>query len=198
MQDRHLIVGLGNPGIAYRQTRHNVGFMAVERIAAANGMTFRSSRRLPDIRTAHGRIDGVGAVLAKPMAFMNRSGPPIFRLAEYLGIRCKAMIVLCDDIDLAFGRVRIKEKGGHGGHKGLKSLIDVFGRDDFVRLRMGIGRPADGSDVVDYVLGKFDKSEIPDVEEILRVAREAVAVFLRDGITAAMNQFNGLRVIRSR
>ncbi|MBW2266523.1 MAG: aminoacyl-tRNA hydrolase, partial [Deltaproteobacteria bacterium] len=128
-----LVVGLGNPGNTYKRTRHNVGFMVLDQIAEAFSIAL-VKRKLDNI-FGRGSIDGVSVVLAKPMAFMNRSGPQVQKIAGYYRILSEDMLVVHDDIDLAFGRIKIKEKGGDGGHKGVRSIIDAFGGGDFVRLR---------------------------------------------------------------
>ena len=127
--------------------------------------------------------------MAKPQAFMNRSGPPIRAIADFFEIQSQDMLVVHDDLDLAVGRIKIKEKGGHGGHRGIKSLIDVFEENRFVRVRVGIGRPARVG-VTDYVLGRFDESQKRILEQMIHRARDAVVAILSRGITAAMNQFN--------
>ena len=148
-----LVVGLGNPGKAYEDTRHNAGFMAADQIA----QDFNISLNKTKFDTVFGRgwIGDVDLLLAKPMAFMNRSGPPLQKLAHYFRIPGEDMLVIHDDIDLAFGRLKIKEKGGHGGHNGLRSIMDAFGGGNFVRLRIGVGRSEAGESVTDHVLGRF-------------------------------------------
>lgn len=182
-----LIGGLGNPGGAYKNTRHNVGFMVVDEIAEEHNIPIDKKK----FNAAYGRgcIDGVDVILAKPLAFMNLSGPPIQNLANYFRIQCEDMLVVHDDIDLAFGRIKIKEKGGHGGHKGIQSLIDAVG-DEFIRLRIGIGRPTEGVDVVDHVLGDFSQEEFTNLKRIIDMAQEAVLTILCQGAKESMNRFN--------
>lgn len=134
----HLVAGLGNPGAEYAGTRHNAGFMALDLLAAAHGIDVQ--RRKFDVVFGRGRIRGVEVVLAKPQAYMNRSGPPLRQLADFFRIQSEAMVVVHDDIDLAFQRLKIKEKGGDGGHKGIRSIIDAFGGGQFARVRLGVGR----------------------------------------------------------
>jgi PTH1 family peptidyl-tRNA hydrolase len=132
---------------------------------------------------------------------MNLSGFPIRRLADYFGISGGDMVVIHDDIDLAFGRIKIKKKGGDGGHKGIKSLIDAFGGGDFVRIRIGVGRggdnPGNGRGVVDHVLGRFDSQEKEDLDRIIPTASEAAVVVLCHGVREAMNRFNSKRTLNS-
>jgi PTH1 family peptidyl-tRNA hydrolase len=124
------------------------------------------------------------------MAFMNRSGWPVQKLAAYFKISSRDLIIIHDDIDLAFGRLKIKEKGGHGGHKGLKSIIDALGEGEFVRLRMGVGRAGVQNSVSDYVLGKFNADEAKLLDTIIIRAREAIVAILAEGIKVGMNRFN--------
>ncbi|MDJ0818630.1 MAG: aminoacyl-tRNA hydrolase, partial [Desulfobacterales bacterium] len=124
-------------------------------------------------------------------AYMNRSGPPVQQLARYYRIQSKDMLVIHDDIDLAYGRLKIKEKGGHGGHNGIRSLIDAFGGGDFLRLRIGVGRSETGSDVTGHVLGKFSAQQIQFLDRIIKNARNAVVTILSHGTKVGMNLFNG-------
>ncbi|MGD2188011.1 MAG: aminoacyl-tRNA hydrolase [Desulfobacterales bacterium] len=183
-----LIVGLGNPGSEYEYTRHNAGFMAVDQLAGEFGISVNKSKF--DVRYGRGTIEGHEVMLAKPMAFMNLSGWPVQRLAAYFKIPSKDMIVIHDDIDLAFGRLKIKEKGGHGGHKGLKSIINAVGEDLFVRLRIGVGRSETGSSVSNHVLRPFSDAESKLLDSILKRARDAVVTILTEGTEVGMNRFN--------
>jgi PTH1 family peptidyl-tRNA hydrolase len=183
-----LIVGLGNPGIQYAHTRHNAGFMVVDRLAEDFGIAVNKKRF--DVCYGRGNIEGREIVLAKPMAFMNRSGWPVQKLAAYFKISSKDLIIVHDDIDLAFGRLKIKEKGGHGGHKGLKSIIDAVGEGEFVRLRVGVGRSGVQNSVSDYVLGKFNAAEAKLLDAIIVRARDAIVTILAEGIKVGMNRFN--------
>ena len=186
-----LIVGLGNPGKAYRVTRHNAGFMVLEDLAAAYGIEI--DRHKFKSVYGRGRIEGFDALLVKPQAYMNSSGPPVRRLADYHRISARGMLVIHDDIDLGFGRIKIKKKGGHGGHNGLRSLMDAFGSGDFVRLRIGIGRSEQQRSVTDHVLGEYSVSEKGLLDRIITSARDAVVTILTRGITEAMNRFNDKR-----
>jgi peptidyl-tRNA hydrolase, PTH1 family len=129
-------------------------------------------------------------LLAKPMTYMNRSGPPLLALAQELHIFCREMVVIHDDIDLAFGRVKIQKKGGSGGHRGLGSIIAAFNTQKFIRLRLGIGRPANRAEVVDYVLDKFAPEEVGRLDALLSVAASAVETILNQGTMMGMNVFN--------
>lgn len=185
---RCLIVGLGNPGPAYATTRHNIGFMALDRLIRKYGLTACRSRINAEI--AQGDIAGVRVLTAKPMAYMNRSGDPVSSIVKTHGIQCEDMVVIHDDIDLAYERLKIKEKGGDGGHNGLRSLIDALGTDEFVRVRMGVGRPDGDIGVVDYVLDEFDANQRTMLEPFLSRAIEAAEVILCEGAKDAMNRFN--------
>ncbi len=143
-----------------------------------------------DVRYGRGSIEGHEVMLAKPMAFMNRSGPPVQKLGAYFRIPSRDMLIIHDDIDLAFGRLKIKEKGGHGGHKGLNSIINAVGEDEFVRLRIGVGRSETGSSVSDHVLGPFYDDERKQLDAILNWARDAVVTILTEGSKIGMNRFN--------
>jgi PTH1 family peptidyl-tRNA hydrolase len=184
-----LVVGLGNPGARYENTRHNAGFMIAEKIARDFNISF--DKRKFDCVFGRGFIDDVEVLVAKPMAFMNRSGPPIQMLAHFFRIQRKEMVVIHDDIDLAFGRLKIKEKGGHGGHNGIRSLVDAFGGGDFVRLRIGVGRSELGDSVTDHVLGRFCGQNTEILTRIIAGARDAVVTILCKGTKTGMNLFNG-------
>ena len=188
-----LVVGLGNPGETYSKTRHNAGFMVVDKISDAFSIAFEKQKF--DVRFGIGSVDGIKIVLAKPMAYMNRSGPQVQNIARYFRILCKDMLVVYDDIDLAFGRLKIKEKGGDGGHKGVRSIIDAFGGGDFTRLRIGVGRPEAGGNAADYVLGKFTLEEKKVLSQIITAARDAVVTILCKGTKEGMNRFNNRRIV---
>lgn len=187
-KDLRIVVGLGNPGRAHQGTRHNTGFMVVDRMAQIYAIRFDQKK----FKTVfgRGRIEASEVMLAKPLDYMNRSGPPVRSLAEYFGVSSKDLLVIHDDIDLAFGRLKIKEKGGHGGHNGLRSLITAFGSGDFPRLRIGIGRPADRERVTGHVLDRYSVEELRLLDPIMTRACDAVAVILNQGLTDGMNRFN--------
>ena len=184
-----LVVGLGNPGSRYESTRHNAGFMTADKISRDFNIPF--DKRKFDCVFGRGHIEDVEVILAKPMAFMNRSGPPIQKLAHFFRIQSKELVVIHDDIDLVFGRLKIKEKGGHGGHNGIRSLMDAFGGGDFVRLRIGVGRSEFGDSVTDHVLGRFPAENAEALNRIISGARDAAVEILCHGTKAGMNLFNG-------
>ncbi len=185
---KRLVVGLGNPGRKYRHTRHNIGFMVIDALEAAWGISLRD--RPKEIAYDYEVSENIKIFLAKPLAYMNNSGPPTRRLADRLGIVCEEMIVIHDDIDLAFGRLKIKEKGGSGGHKGVRSLVNAFGEDGFTRLRIGIGRAIPGVEVTEHVLRPFEPDEKTALPGIIDRAAQAVYTILHEGPLAGMNKFN--------
>jgi PTH1 family peptidyl-tRNA hydrolase len=188
-----LVVGLGNPGSAYRHTRHNAGFQVVDKLAAIYGIAL--DRKRFKTLFGRGRIEIADVILAQPLDFMNNSGPPVKQLAGYHAMSTKAMLVVHDDIDLEFGRLKIKEKGGHGGHNGLKSLIHAFGGGEFARLRIGIGRPPAGIDATVHVLGRFSRQEAAVLDSIIGRACDAAACVLTQGLAESMNRFNDKRSV---
>lgn len=189
---RRLVVGLGNPGEEYRNTRHNIGFMAVDQIAAEFSVPM--SKKRFNLIYGQGTIEGIPVVLAKPQPYMNLSGLPTRQIADYFRINSRDILVIHDDIDLAFQRIKIKTKGGDGGHKGVRSVMDALGGDGFARVRIGVGRGLDvsgeRSDVVDHVLGRFDAEEARLVTQVLARVRDVVVTILREGIVIGMNRFN--------
>jgi peptidyl-tRNA hydrolase, PTH1 family len=185
---RYMLVGLGNPGEAYRQTRHNVGFQVLDCLSQEYGIPLNDRRF--DNCYGLGVIADQAVVLAAPQAFMNRSGPPVLRLLSYYDISSKDVLIIHDDIDLAFGRIKIKEKGGHGGHNGLKSVMDALSSGEFARLRIGIGRPARGGDVIDHVLGTYSTQENEMLDAVLARASDAAVTVLCHGAKVGMDRFH--------
>jgi len=182
-----IIVGLGNPGIPYRMTRHNIGFQVVDRLAKLNHIPLRTKRFKSLYGT--GWIDSQQVVLAKPMTFMNRSGEAVKKEADFFHLRTEDLVVVHDDLDLSFGRIRFKQRGGDGGHQGVRSIIDRMGENNFLRLKVGIGRPPRGMDSAEYVLDVFDKIERSHLDQILSQAAESLKVMLLEGLEKAMNQY---------
>jgi PTH1 family peptidyl-tRNA hydrolase len=183
-----LIAGLGNPGREYAKTRHNIGFMVIDRLAEKFNISLNQKKF--DNLFGLGEIDGTRVILTQPMAFMNRSGPPILQLAKYYKLTFDHVLVIHDDIDILFGNVKIKAKGGHGGHNGIRSIIGSSGYNEFPRIRVGIGRPDTQMDVTDHVLGKFEKHETEECDTILTLAAEAAQKIINKGLTLSMNTFN--------
>jgi PTH1 family peptidyl-tRNA hydrolase len=183
-----LIVGLGNPGPAYADTRHNIGFMVLDALSTAHGIRVTESRC--DALMGTGTIHRLPVTLAKPMTYMNRSGGPVRQLLDATDLTCRDIIVIHDDLDLAFGRLKITKKGGDGGHRGIKSIIDACGDDRFIRIRVGIGRSQADIDVVDHVLGNFTTEESTALTSIIENGRDAAVDLLCEGAEYAMNRYN--------
>ena len=187
-----LVFGLGNPGNRYQNTRHNLGFMVVDQISA-HFQTAMNKNKF-DAVCCRVRIDDMDVILAKPMTFMNKSGSSVSRFAGFYHVSTQDMLVIHDDIDLDFGRIKIKEKGGDGGHKGIRSIIDALGKDDFCRLRIGIGRPEAGMNPADYVLTPFYPDQRKLLESIITRARDAALTILCNGVKEGMNRFNQMTI----
>jgi peptidyl-tRNA hydrolase, PTH1 family len=183
-----LIVGLGNPGYEYYLTPHNLGFMAVDRLAEDCGVEV--SHREAQALTALSEIEGVQVVLAKPQTFMNLSGMSVARLLDKYGLPDEDLIVLVDEANLPLGSIRVKPHGSAGGHNGLKSIIGALGSDEFVRVRMGAQPDRPLEDKSTYVLGRFRKADLESVAEMIDQSAEAVRVILKEGVQKAMNRFN--------
>ena len=188
-----MVVGLGNPGETYAKTRHNTGFMVVDKISDAFSIALDKQKF--DARFGIGLVNDEKIVLAKPMAYMNRSGSQVQKIAGFFRILCEDMLVVHDDIDLAFGRLKIKEKGGDGGHRGVRSIMDAFGGGDFTRLRIGVGRPDVEKDASDYVLSKFSLEERKVLSQIITSAKDAIVTILCKGTKEGMNRFNNKRIV---
>ena len=186
---RALILGLGNPGPDYVDTRHNAGFLAVDRVAAETGLAF--DREAGQSLIAEGVWRGGGLALAKPLTFMNRSGAAYAALLRRYGLDPAQALVVYDDLALPLGQVRLRGKGSAGGHNGVQSVIGALGSAEFPRLRIGVGNSFPPGGQVDYVLAPFDDAERDAAEAALDLAAEAALAFARDGLTAAMNQYNG-------
>lgn len=183
-----LIVGLGNPGREYKDNRHNVGFMLIDRLAVR--LNARMSRMQAKALVGDVNYQGDKLILAKPQTYMNLSGQSIQGLARFYKLPLENMIVAHDDLDLPFGTVRIRPGGGPGGQKGVKSAIERLGTKDFRRLRIGIGRPPGRMDPAAYVLQDFAQGNLTLLSEILDHAADAVLTFVSDGLDAAMNKYN--------
>ncbi len=185
----YLLVGLGNPGREYRDSRHNAGFMIIDRLAADLGvkLTRVQNRAL----TGSGVIGGAKIVLAKPQTFMNLSGEAVSGLVRFYKIPHEKLLVIHDDIDLPFGVLRMRPGGGSAGQKGVQSIIERIGTQDFPRLRFGIGRPAGSKGGAGYVLNHFHAEEQKELPFLMDAAAAAARLFVSDGLEAAMNRYNG-------
>jgi PTH1 family peptidyl-tRNA hydrolase len=189
MSDIFLITGLGNPGREYRQNRHNVGFMLVDTLAVRMNLSF-SRLQFRSLVTS-GEYAGNKIILAKPQTFMNLSGQAISSLLKFYKLPLTNLIVANDDLDLPTGTIRIRPSGGSGGQKGIESIIQYLGTQEFPRLRLGIGRPPGQMDAADYVLQDFSKVETSIIAEMLERAGEAFFLYIKDGLNAAMTKYNG-------
>lgn len=189
MTDRHIIVGLGNPGREYDNTRHNIGFRCVDALAAAHGLTFakKQSRAL----IADGLIADHKVLLAKPQTFMNLSGESVSSLLAFYKVPLKNLLVISDDMDIPLGTIRIKPGGSAGGQNGLRSIITYLGTQNFARMRLGIGRPPGRMEGADYVLQDFAKGDAILIDETVARAVKAVETWLRSGLDLAMTRHNG-------
>ncbi len=183
-----VVIGLGNPGRDYARNRHNVGFRCVNHLARKHGISL--GQRNCQAQHGTGRIEGTEVVLAKPRTFMNLSGRSAGLLMRRFRAAPADLLVIHDDLDLALGKIRIYSDGGSGGHKGIESIVAAVGSRDFLRVRVGIGRPQPETDAVDYVLGDFSPSELAVVEETVVRVGEAVSCLLKEGLAAAMNRYN--------
>jgi PTH1 family peptidyl-tRNA hydrolase len=183
-----LIVGLGNPGYEYHLTPHNLGFMAVDRLAEICGVDV--SRRQSQALAAETQLEGEPVVLAKPQTFVNLSGLAVAHLLEARELTERELIVLVDDVNLPLGAIRIRAQGSAGGHNGLKSIIGALGSEGFLRVRMGAAPDQPPEDLVSYVLRPFRKPELESVAELVDQAVEAVRVIVKEGPQKAMNRFN--------
>ncbi len=183
-----LVVGLGNPGEQYARTRHNIGFMLAERLASEAGITLKRKGHQGLYGT--GRISGHEVTVLLPQTFMNLSGVSVGSACKSLGIAPGDLIVAHDDIDLPFGTLRIKVGGGHGGHNGIRSIRATLGTGDFVRVKLGVGRPHPDGDVAGYVLSPFSAMERSSLEDVLTNSAKAVETIISQGTQQAMNEFN--------
>jgi PTH1 family peptidyl-tRNA hydrolase len=184
-----MVVGLGNPGTEYASHRHNAGFLVVKALARAHGMVF-ARRKGTKAHVAEGRVGNRQVFLAKPQTFMNLSGRAVGRLSRVHKIPPEQILVIYDDLDLPLGRLRMRSEGGAGGHKGMRSIIETLGTQNFPRLRVGIDRPPGRMDPADYVLQPFAKEEQACIAKALERSVAAIECWLAEGIVAAMDHFN--------
>ncbi|KXT73111.1 aminoacyl-tRNA hydrolase [Streptococcus gallolyticus] len=186
-----MIVGLGNPGSKYHETRHNIGFMAIDRLAKDFNVTFSEEKNFK-AEVGSCFINGEKVYLVKPTTFMNNSGIAVHALLTYYNISIEDFLVIYDDLDMEVGRIRLRQKGSAGGHNGIKSIIAHTGTQAFDRIKVGIGRPKQGRSVVDHVLGKFDQDDYITVTNTLEKVNEAVQFYLQEAdFVKTMQEFNG-------
>ncbi len=184
-----LVVGLGNPGPEYAETRHNVGYLVLDVVAQRMGVRLtRHYRAVAD--SATGRLLGQRVTLVRPRTYMNSSGGPTKAAADYVGIPASQMVIVHDDLDIPFGELRLKSGGGDGGHNGLKSLRKSFDGDDFYRVRVGIGRPPGSMDAATFVLKHFSSAQRKELPVIVAEAADAVELLVTDGIAVAQNRYH--------
>ncbi len=183
-----VIVGLGNPGNAYKGTRHNIGFEVIDYLAEKNNIKVNKIK----FKSVYGEgnIGGEKVLLVKPQTFMNRSGETVRDIYNYFKLPIENLIILVDDIDIDFASVRIRRKGTAGSHNGLKSIIYLLQRDDFPRIKIGIGKKRDQEDLADFVLSKFSKDELFDIRNSIEVSSKACEDIIKIGIENAMNIYN--------
>lgn len=188
MEDLFIVVGLGNPGRTYDNTRHNVGFDTIDFLSEKYGIKVSKSKHKALI--GDGAVEGVRTLLVKPQTFMNLSGESVREIMEWYKVPAGNVILVYDDIDLSFGKIRVRAKGSSGSHNGMKSVIYQIQTDDFPRVRIGIGKPTVGWALVDYVLGKFPEEDRKLINESVENAADAVSTIIKSGITNAMNKYN--------
>jgi len=183
-----MVAGLGNPGREYVRTRHNIGFLILEALASQANLGFKNTRF--EARCAKGVFHQRQIILLKPQSYMNRSGFPVQKLSSYFKIQLSDIIVVHDDLDLPFGRIRVAHNRGHGGHNGIRSIIDAFGNKAFNRVRVGVGRPRQESGAVGHVLGKFTPDEIKQLDDVVAAGADACVTIIEKGVSSAMNLIN--------
>ncbi|MCW2631407.1 MAG: Peptidyl-tRNA hydrolase [Pseudonocardia sp.] len=183
-----LVVGLGNPGPQYAETRHNFGFRVVDLLAARMGARFSPHKTGADI--AEGRLDGRRVILAKPRSYVNLSGAAVAGVLRYFSLPVDSLVVVHDELDLPFGVVRLKKGGGEGGHNGLRSVSASLGTKDYLRARFGIGRPPGRMDPADFVLRRFSTAERRELDVGVELTADAVEMLLDDGLEQAQNRFH--------
>ena len=183
-----LIVGLGNPGKKYETQRHNLGFMVVDRLAEEYGISLNLSK----CKSLYGKgnIDGVTSLLVKPQTYMNLSGEAVVCLKQFYKVELEDILVLSDDLNIDFTRIRIRKNGSDGGHNGLKSISQCLGGNNYARMRLGIGLPGEGSDVSNYVLSQFRKDEMDTLNDFIEQAAKAVVSIITHSIEKGMNEYN--------
>lgn len=190
MAERTLVVGLGNPGDRYAGTRHNVGAMTVAELAARAGAKLSAHRSRAAVAETRMRPGGPRLVLARPLCFMNLSGGPVSALLRYYGLDAGDAVVIHDDIDLPFGAVKLKRGGGEGGHNGLRDITKALGTKDYVRVRVGVGRPPGRMDAADYVLKRVPASQSAELALALSEAADAVEMLSEQGLNATQQHFH--------
>ncbi|WP_369060330.1 aminoacyl-tRNA hydrolase [Kocuria rhizophila] len=190
MTDRTLVVGLGNPGDRYAGTRHNIGAVVVAELAARAGARLSAHRARAAVAETRMRPGAPRLVLAQPLSYMNVSGGPVSALGKYYSLGLADLVVVHDDIDLPFGAVKLKRGGGEGGHNGLRDITKAMGGKDYVRVRVGVGRPPGRMDTADYVLKRFSGAEAKELPLLVSDAADAVEMLTEQDLTAAQQHFH--------
>lgn len=190
MTDTWLIIGIGNPGAQYQGNRHNVGQMVLDELAGRMGAGFKSHKARAQVLEGRLGIGGPRVVLAKPMSYMNVSGGPAAALANFYGIAPDHVVAVHDEIDIPFNTVKLKIGGGEGGHNGLRDISKALATKDYLRVRVGVGRPPGRMETADYVLRDFGTAELKELPFLLDEAADAVEILVRDGLTAAQQKFH--------
>lgn len=188
MSDKFLIVGLGNPGSEYEKTRHNIGFMVVDQMAKEASASFKKGRNAA-VETGV-NIAGHSVILAKPLTFMNNSGSAVAGLMNYYNVEIDRLFVIMDEVELPFGRLRVRKQGGSAGHNGMKSIIQHINSQEFARLRIGIGTEYAKKDMSKFVLSNFSRNEQQELDLIVGTSVDVVHSYIRNGIDRTMNTFN--------
>jgi len=186
-----IIIGLGNPGRKYEDTRHNVGFMAIDKISNQWGLPVQHAKFRAIV--GEGRIETEKVLLVKPQTYMNLSGESVAEILKFYKLTPDDLLVIYDDLDLPTGQLRLREKGSAGGHNGIKSLIQHLGTQEFKRIKVGIGRPEPGRSVSDYVLQAFSAAEKPLIDQAVEHAADAAVMWTRDPFVKVMNHYNRLK-----
>jgi|SRR5699024_5592537 len=182
------IIGLGNPGKKYKETRHNIGFLVIDELVNRQQLSLSKSKFKCQYEMSNLQQEKV--IFVQPQTFMNLSGEGVRPLLDYYNIDIEDIVVIYDDLDLPVGKIRLREKGGHGGHNGIRSLIEHLGTKEFKRIRVGVGRPANAQPIVSYVLKPFAKEETDDVNHAIMVSADAAETWVEKSFNEAMNQFN--------
>lgn len=186
-----LVIGLGNPGTQYAQTRHNVGWLVVDEVARRAGGVWRKDGQAEVAEVRLGGFPGVKVLLVKPQTFMNASGKAVIPYLQFYKLEPEAMLVVQDDLDSPFGLMKLRPNGRHGGQNGVRDIIRLLGHENFPRLKVGINRPPPGRDPADWVLSKWRDEEKPTLDELIRLGANAVQVWADSGLPEAQQQFNG-------
>ena len=190
----YLIAGLGNPGTEYAATRHNIGFDMITYLCDEYNISLRG--RKGKALVGKGVIAGEQVLLAQPQTYMNLSGESIRALMDYYKLDLEELIIICDDINLPVGQIRVRPKGSAGGHNGLKNIIQHLGTEEFTRVRIGVGAKPDGSDLIKHVLGRFSREDDGMIRDVFALAEKALLAIMTESVSEAMNQVNGVKIER--